>query len=379
MKMIKVGIPAVMCVVALSMAAGVIAWTQATADDLGTPEEACVEVDAASLDACLDAEFAKQERTIIATRAYQIWLADRLAEDGGARNLALALHLRHRALAAPEVLNQADVVNQADHAADEIDGLLSNWMDKASAGAGHDGVVWALLASTAELPLMPKPHGVDLTHAWAEAEPDNLTPLLMRMRSQDDAAMIFAALDVRSRHAIYWDEVQALGLHAVERHPPKAQWRDEMPAFFKAGHEHFGTELASALALPLYQHLMAACKPPLIDTKFDRRAQCSRLGTMLQDRADTLIGRFIGNALLRFSADSDAARATAEVARNRLRWRQSRVQAHQGAAYDAAYQAALREGGPFDETMLIDRALKAVGVELSEPPDDWVPDVVSPK
>jgi hypothetical protein len=169
-----------------------------------------------------------------------------------------------------------------------------------------------------------------------------------------------------------------LGLHAVERHPPKAEWRDEITEFSNASQSTFGTELASVLALPLYQHLIAACKPPLIDSTHDRRAQCTRLGSMLQNHADTLIGNFIGNALLRFSADSDAARTTAGAARNRLCWRQSQVQAYEGPAYEAAYQAALREGGPFDESTLIDRALKAVGA-APEPPDDWVPDVVSPK
>ncbi len=340
-------------------------------DDMGAAQEACEDVAEALREACLDAEIAKLERVLIARRAYQGWLADRLVEDGGARNLALAVYLRRSALA------MSAAIDEATPSAEKADGLLSAWMDAARADAGHDGVAWSLLASTAGSKGKPHLQGDDIARAWAEAEPDNLTPLLILMRSNDDAETIFASLDSRSRHAIYWGEVQALGLHAVERHPPKAEWRDDIPEFSNDGYEAFGAGLASLLTLPSYQYILAACKPPLIDIS-DRRAQCHRLGSMLQEDADTLIGNFIGNALLRNSAGSGTERAAAETARNRLRWLQSQAQAYQGPAYEAAYRAALREGSSFNERTLIERTLQAVGA-APEPPDDWVPDVVSPK
>ena len=42
--------------------------------------------------------------------------------------------------------------------------------------------------------------------------PDNLAPLLLARRDGEPMDAIFAALDARTRNAVYWNPVQALSL-----------------------------------------------------------------------------------------------------------------------------------------------------------------------
>jgi hypothetical protein len=181
---------------------------------------------------------------------------------------------------------------------------------------------------------------------------------------------IFAALDARTRNAVYWNPVQALAMDAVRRHPPRAEWRDAVPALRDDALDAYGLELGTAVELPSYRSLIEACSPPARDTVPGRRAQCRRLGTTLQDASDAMIARMIGNVLLRLSADDAASRAAAHAAWRPLFWRQKMIGEHGDARYQAAYREALRTDPAQDEVTLVDRALRAVGVDPA-PAADW--------
>jgi len=309
---------------------------------------------------CIDSA----RRSDTAERAYALWLADRLAEDGGARNLAFALFVRRGALLTPETLIQANAGTAVP------DATLVRWQRRAWDDAGDDGVVWSLLASAEGQPLMPTQAGRDAVAAWAKAEPDNLAPLLLARRDGEPVEAIFVALDARPRNTLYWNAVQALAIEAVLRHPPKAEWRDAVPALRERPLEAYGAELGAAVELPSYRSLITACSPPARDAVPERRAQCRQLGTRLQDVSDAMIARMIGSLLMRLSADDEATRAAAHAAWRPLFWRQKLVGEHADARYDAAYWAALRADPTQDEVALIDHALRAVGVDPA-PPGDW--------
>jgi len=350
------------------LAAGALcagAWTPPTrAQAAATLEErfaaGCADTPLPMRPGCIDAA----RRADTAERAYALWLADRLAEDGGARHLAFALFVRRGALLTPETLAQAVAGAAAPDAA------LDAWYRRARDAAGDDGVVWSLLASAQAQPLMPAPAGDDATAAWAEAQPDNLAPLLLARRADAPLDALFAALDARPRNAVYWDPVQALAMDAVRRHPPKAEWRDAIPALRDGALDAYALELGAAVELPPYRSLIEACSPPARDAVPERRAQCRRLGTTLQDASDVMVARMIGNLLLRLSADDDASRAAAHAAWRPLFWRQRLIGEHGDARYQSAYRDALRADPAQDEVTLIDRALRAVGVDPA-PAADW--------
>lgn len=323
------------------------------------PTVPCADAPPMLRQACLDAE----RRADAAQRAYALWLADQLAADGDARDLALALFVRRGALLTPDVL-----AGIADGKAVPPDPVLERWYRKAYAKAGRDGVTWSLLASAWGQMAMPRPADRDAQAVWAKAEPDNLAPLLLALREGEGIDAVFAALPKRSHNRVYWNAVQALAMDAVRRHPPKPEWRDAIPALRDKPLEAYGQELGTAVELPSYRGLLEACTPHAAAT--DRRAPCRALSIVMQDTSDVLIGRMIGNLLLRLNATDDAGRAAAHAGWRPLFWRQRQLGAHGDARYEAAYRDALRTDPAADEVTLIDSALRAVGAD-PVPPADW--------
>lgn len=321
------------------------------------PAEPCSDVPLMLRQTCRDAE----RRTDAAQRAYALWLADRLAEDGGARDLAFALFVRRGALLTPEALARIDGGEAL------VDPVLERWYRKAYAKAGRDGVAWSLLASAWGQMAMPRPADRNAQAAWAKADRDNLAPLLLALREGEGLDVVFAALPKRPHNRVYWNAVQALAMDAVRRHPPTPEWRDAIPALRDKPLEAYGQELGTAVELPSYRGLLEACTPH--DT-VDRRTPCRALGATMQDASDVLIGRMIGNLLLRLNAVDDAGRAAAHAGWRPLFWRQRQLGAHGDARYDAAYRDALRADPAADEVTLIDRALRAVGADPL-PLADW--------
>lgn len=307
---------------------------------------------------CLDAARRADE----AQRAYALWLADRLAEDGGARDLAFALFVRRGALLTPEALVRIDDGEAL------VDPVLERWYSKAYAKAGRDGVAWSLLASAWGQLAMPKPADRDAQTAWAKADRDNLAPLLLALREGEGIDAVFGALPKRPHNRVYWNAVQALAMDAVRRHPPTSEWRDAIPALRDKPLEAYGQELGTAVELPSYRGLLEVCTPH--DAGPDRRGPCRDLATEMQDGSDVLIARMIGNLLLRLNATDDAGRAAAHAGWRPLFWRQRQIGAHGDARYEAAYRDALRADPAADEVTLIDRALRAVGAD-PVPPVDW--------
>ena len=322
------------------------------------PTASCADAPPMLRQACLDTE----RRADAAQRAYALWLADRLAEDGGARDLAFALFVRRGALLTPDLLAQ---LAEGPVATDPV---LERWYRKAYAKAGRDGVAWSLLASAWGQAAMPRPADRNAQAAWAKADRDNLAPLLLALRAGEGIDAVFAALPKRPHNRVYWNAVQALAIDAVRRHPPKPEWRDAIPALRDKPLEAYGQELGTAVELPSYRGLLEACTPH--DGGPDRRGPCRDLAIALQDRSDVLIARMMGNLLLRVNAADDAGRAAAHAGWRPLFWRQRQIGAHGDARYEVAYRDALLADPAADEVTLIDRALRAVGAD-PVPPADW--------
>ena len=139
-------------------------------------EEPCAEISVFARARCLREEDARHEKMKRASREYHAWLADRLAEDGGARNFALAANLRALSLGGELFYTSANLPLL------EGDARLAEWVDRASRDVGGDGLVHMLLIR----PFSPRDEArvQAARDAWRDADRANLAPL-----RDDDAAI----------------------------------------------------------------------------------------------------------------------------------------------------------------------------------------------
>ena len=127
---------------------------------------------------------------------------------------------------------------------------------------------------------------------------------------------------------------------------------------------------AAATAMPGYQSVIHACKPPAADgAVFERGARCATIGRLMLGHGTSLIARSIGFAVLRnLGAATDADRAEKRT----LDW--YRANPLEGNGYrtnprDAlAYESDWRRMD--DEIDVVKSALHRAGLP-TEPPDGW--------
>lgn len=323
----------------------------------------CADGSASTRARCLREEDVRHEKMKRASREYHAWLADRLAADGGARNLALAANLRALSLGGELFHTSADLPLL------EGDARLVEWVGRASRDVGGDGLVHMLLIR----PFSPRDEAraEAARRAWRDAEPNNLAPL-----RDDDAAVgdLLGTAKDGSRLDLHIGELLLATLDAVERHPPN-------PRLARALFDDDETPSARAYALslafmlletPRFSPAVHACKGDALSQP-GRREACLRYGAVLADASDTLIAHMIGLAILRNATTDDAARERIEQRRRRAGWLMGQWTAlgDAGPAGFADEQAAiLRAFRGIDEMAMMRRMLEANDVPV-EPPVDY--------
>ncbi len=331
------------------------------APSFGDPDPCASLVDADRL-RCEREETERRSGALRASRAYHARLADRLAADGGARNLALAANLRAMSLTGDPYLTEATRPRLTG------DAKLAAWRDRAAREGRADPLVLGLLIR----PLSPdddaRRRGV--RESWRMLEPTNLLVL-----PDDDAAEaleILASVGEGRRFDVHFGTLLRVAIDAVDRHPPnarEARWLfdDETPTSVA-----YGVSLAfTLLELPRFTTLIDVCKGDALSQP-GRREACTRYGTVLADASDTLIAHMIGLAILRNAAPDAAGRECIEARRRRAAWvmQQWYVVAEKDPVGFADWQTGVLRASPdIDEMTLMRRALEANGIPVEPPPD----------
>ena len=161
-------------------------------------------------------------------------------------------------------------------------------------------------------------------------------------------------------------------LHAwidvYDRHPaPASLSTDGYDAGFVAA-----MAKAAATALPAYQRVVLACKPPATaGAAFARGTRCVAIGRTMLDSGTTLVARSIGFALLR---NLDAATDADRAAKRDLDWYAANVM--QGTGEDGNVRDALAHESDWrrmdDEIEVMKSALGRAGLP-TQAPDGWMP------
>ena len=321
-------------------------------------------------DACLADAQARREREDNASRRYHLWLADRLVEDGGARNLAIAANLRAIAL--------GDNLYDADVALPALDGdaKLADWIASATREGRDDALVLTLLHR--RFGTHDDPRRKAVLARWQAIEPDNLAP----WRFEDEIANADAdTLLARSEHAThvelhYIDTLRTV-VAAFERHPPRASLAKRIFVGETSTLRDYAGAVASAMfTFPRFSPAINACKGDGALAIAGRSEACLRYGRLQADHSDTLIEQLMGLAILRYSTEGDMAAAAVERRRRALSWLLDRWhdydRTHPNQLSDAMAERIGAAPDETDERALMAEVLESKGVSLT-PPDDWEP------
>ena len=321
-------------------------------------------------DACLADAQARREREDNASRRYHLWLADRLVEDGGARNLAIAANLRAIAL--------GDSLYDAEVALPALDGdaKLADWIARATREGRDDALVLTLLHR--RFGTHDDPRRKAVLARWQAIEPDNLAP----WRYEDEIANADAdTLLARAEHAThvelhYIDTLRTV-VAAFERHPQRASlakriFVGETPTL----RDYAGAVASAMFTFPRFSPAINACKGDGALAIAGRSEACLRYGRLQADHSDTLIDQLMGLAILRFNAEDDVSLALYMRRRRQLAWLSDRWRnegkAHREAMSDAMNARTNVKPPENNETTLLREVLEDRGVSLT-PPDDWEP------
>ena len=320
--------------------------------------------------------------------AYRKRLVEGLAAEGDARSLALAAVLGSDGPLESPV--------ETPGASDDIDALwqqdprVVQWRDAAlAASAAEDKddplvLVLAYVVSGDDVELQRA-----LIARWRAAEPDNLQPILVdaELRRADTRGPsyestplpepLFADAVRATRYREYFADLHRLAIHALRRHPPTEAelqaFRAHEPAF-SADAAGLGLGLGFWVAGPstAYAPLFRSCDESLYATRPGRREDCRRLGRLMSERGETLIGHLVGVALLRKTASDEAQREEARALREPYEWRSAQMQKTEIdlAAWSAGQVALLLRESDVTEAQMVEAGLQAMGLP-TEPPAGW--------
>lgn len=311
---------------------------------------------------CLRREEARSTKAHRASRAYHFRLADRLAADGGARNLALAANLRALALAGDLFHSGATLPRLAG------DARLAAWTARAAHEAQGDPFVLSLLIR----PFSPgdDPRRRAVRDALQLADPANLAAF------PDDEAQVVVRLAEAgegSRFDLHYGALLRATLDAVERHPPgarHARWllNDDTPTL-----RAYAILLSFAMMeTPRFVPIIEACRGDAL-ALVGRRETCVRYGAVLADGSDTLLAHMFGLAILHNSATDAETRECIEARRRKAAWVSERWRVlgeNDPVGFNDWQADALRASPGIDEMTLMRKALEAYGVPL-EPPAEF--------
>lgn len=293
-------------------------------------------------------------------RNYQQRTAVLLAAGGEPRDLALAAILQ-------ELANVDDQGRLAE------DATTTGWRQAAADRAGTDVIANAMMMMGVHASSALREQAAQ---RWAEAEPDNIAPLLLL---DGGAEMALARARELRRFDLYmYDQVRWIQ-SALLRHPPSAA---ELPVLMdgRGTVEELAADSAMALwaavAIPSLQPLHYACGDgAALRALPSRAADCTHIARVLVGFSDTGLGRMIGIGMLERLAGNASERAEAQVLRRRMNWQMlewGRIAASQERGGVPQFVRLLADPQVRTEQDLIERILAEAGVPL-DPPAGWQP------
>lgn len=289
--------------------------------------------------------------------AYGQRLATTLAQEGGARELALAALLVAAAEEDAGRSPQVEAWRRAAAAAAGTD-VLANQLLVASAASDEDAIAR------------------EAARRWQAAEPDNLIPLLHAGLTID--ALLAQAGGASRADAGLYPGVRWIA-SAWRRHPPQAAEQAAMtggqPLDLEEAAAVTAMGLWAATAMPGYAPLVEACDQRMLRALPARRGDCRHVALLLADRSTSIADQAAGLAMLRALASSAAERDEVDARARRMDWRMlqwgrlARQQPRDGAGQ---FARLLADASVTSEQQLVDRVLAEGGV-APEPPADWTP------
>ena len=310
-------------------------------------------------------ELSPAEETVLRRDANFLLLsmAEDLAEENGARALALAARLRTQAL-------EAEAYNAGREVPFEIvDAKIARWLEQAERSGADDPVAIALT-----LPLLRSidaQRHADAVQRWRDAEPDNLAPLLHAGLSAD--ALLEAARGTY-RSDDHFTQILRLTAQVVERprSGPVGRVLQRVVDAGEGGRSTYAATLGTGIAaanLPQYADLTRACRAP----EGLRRLQCRHVGEAMSLRGGTLLERIVGIRLLQETAEDDAQRGQAAALRRRYDWltaRNAELSRRDLEDHASRMLAQLRTTPVPGEVEMLEHLLLDLGIP-TEPPAGW--------
>jgi hypothetical protein len=327
-------------------------------------EPPCAEVEPDARPECESREAMRLSERARISREYHGWLADRLAEDGGARNLAIAVQLRAMSLSG--ALYELDDTLPAL----EGDARIASWIERAMREGRDDALVHMLLNrrfSSSDAPRLAA-----LRAQWMRIAPDNLVPAMFDAEARANAADTLPALARdASRFDVYWAEQLRTVVDAFLRHPPgpahAAVLLEEDTSTVRS---YAATMALYMVEFPRFVDAINACRGDALTRSPERRGDCLQLGSLLADRSDTLIAHVMGLAILVRAADDEAGRAAAEDRRRLTGWQMHKWQVLSAETPAEIADAVTARALPSatSELDLMRAALTHHGIDLAPPP-----------
>ena len=210
--------------------------------------------------------------------------------------------------------------------------------------------------------------------ALTRIEPDNGAAWMQALAAGAEARDETAVDDALARMAEsrtfndHFVDVVHAWIDVYDRHPPPAPSPTEA---YDAGFVNAMAK-AAATALPAYQFVVLACKPPTsADAGFARRAPCTAAGRTMLQRGGTLVARSIGFAVLR---NLDEATDADRAANRDLAWYRANILSGTGKEGDVrnalAHESDWRRMD--DEIEVVKSALHRAGLPTGAP-EGWEP------
>lgn len=283
-------------------------------------EAPCASVEASQQVECEVREAEREADKARISREYHGWLADRLVEDGGARNLAIAAHLR--AMSVSGTLYESDDTLPAL----KNDARIAEWVERATREGQDDPLVHAVLNrrfSTSDDQRLSA-----LRMRWSRIAPDNFVPVMFSTEADRSGTNDMAALArTASRFDLHYNALLLAVVDAFERHPPST---DRTAVLFGGDvptlHSYASSMAMAMLQLPRFVDAINACRGDAVNRAPQRRADCLQFGHLLADDSDTLIAHMMGLAILVRAASNECGRAAAEERRRHAAWLMNRWQ-----------------------------------------------------
>lgn len=319
--------------------------------------------------AILPWDAADADRRDLTQRAYLWRLAERLGDNGGPREFALAAHVR--AMAGVRDFRLVGGLRL-------IDAKTQRWLDDAERMGRNDPVVQLLLMrrfSAAD----PVDRRLDAIRRWREIDSDNLAPLLANISAYDGSTIDESLASARStmRADFYFDDIVRPLIQAVRDEPPPAALLATMSSLQIDAPEALGAEIGSTIwsvsADIAFAPLTRACRDDALNATLRRRADCRHAARVLSDESDTLLARGIGRVMRMRTAAGDRELRDAAIAYRRHHWiLQQRAALARRDPVDEARMFArmLLDDTDLTEVELVERMLLDAGVRL-EPTPGW--------